>query len=406
MAGIEKAPLRGDRSDPHLIRIAPQQQTAHTMEAVELEIGHRAHAEMVVKPLNQTAAAGMGLAAEIGQGDGLLGVVIEPALGSLDDLDARRRTRQVAELIGTMDQGFQEQRDQILQNQTLAGGPLQTPRIVQRQGEDLTQIGTQDLAAQRINRKHVAAQSPLLIQAPATHSLSPVAERLAREDHQAQHHIPGQGEVNVPFAVQAEKTGGRQGMAMGPQGRTPSAGLEVEADRDLIRRLGPPAMDPPVQPKLQQPQWPDPDRQPPAGKVAAFELEQLQRQAKPVQHRLQLLHTRPAQGRQGGALRPAGAGRIGPLPHRVRRGKVLRFLSMTTHSPSAQWLNKPWTVHLPATQITNARSQTKVTNTIKLSSHSPGSPPENAIRFSPCLPASQQRLRSIHAPSSSLPVQS
>ena len=117
VAGVEKAPRCSDRSDSHLIGIGPQQQPAHAVEASKLDIGHRSHAEMVAESLDQAAAAGMGLTAEIGQGDGLLGVVIQPALGCLHDLDARRWTRQPADLVCAMDQGLQEQGKQILQNQ-------------------------------------------------------------------------------------------------------------------------------------------------------------------------------------------------------------------------------------------------------------------------------------------------
>ena len=45
----------------------------------------------------------MGLTAEFGQGDRLLGVVVQPALGRLHNLDARRWARQPANLIRAMD---------------------------------------------------------------------------------------------------------------------------------------------------------------------------------------------------------------------------------------------------------------------------------------------------------------
>jgi hypothetical protein len=76
VAGVEKAPLRSDRSDSHLIGIGPQQQPAHAVEALKLDVGHRSHAEVVAEALDQAAAAGMGLTAEFSQGDGLQGVVM------------------------------------------------------------------------------------------------------------------------------------------------------------------------------------------------------------------------------------------------------------------------------------------------------------------------------------------
>jgi hypothetical protein len=175
VAGVEKAPLRSDRSDSHLIGIGPQQQPAHAVEASKLDIGHRSHAEVVAEALDQAAAAGMGLTAEIGQGDGLLGVVIQPALGCLHDLDARRWTQQSAGLVCAMDQGLQEQGKQILQDQPLAGRLLQTPGIARHQGKDLSQIGTQALAAKGINQEQIAATGPLKIEASTTQLIGPVA---------------------------------------------------------------------------------------------------------------------------------------------------------------------------------------------------------------------------------------
>lgn len=204
VAGVEKAPLRSDRSDSHLIGIGPQQQPAHAVEASKLDVGHRSHAEVVAEALDQAAAAGMGLTAEIGQGDGLLGVVIQPALGCLHDLDARRWTRQSADLVCAMDQGLQEQGKQILQNQPLAKRLLQTPGIARHQGKDLSQIGTQALAANWINQEQIAAAGPLKIEALTTQLIGPVAQRVDGNHHQPQHHLPGEREVHLAATVHAE----------------------------------------------------------------------------------------------------------------------------------------------------------------------------------------------------------
>ena len=159
---------------------------------------------MVAEALDQAAAAGMGMTAEFSQGDGLLGVVMQPVLGSLHDLDARRWTWQPAALVRAMDQGLQEQGKQILQDQSLAGRLLQTPGIACHQGKDLSQIGTQALAAKGINREHIGAAGPLKIEASTTQLIGPVAERVARNHHQPQHHLLGESEVHLAAAVHAE----------------------------------------------------------------------------------------------------------------------------------------------------------------------------------------------------------
>ena len=93
---------------------------------------------------------------------------------------------------------------------------------------------------------------------------------------------------------------------MGPQRRPDPGRLEVETDRELAQRLGPPAVDATVHSQPRQPQWTDRDRHRPAAEVAAIKLEQAQRLAQALDHRLHLIDARPAQESPGGRSRATG----------------------------------------------------------------------------------------------------
>ena len=104
---------------------------------------------------------------------------------------------------------------------------------------------------------------------------------------------------------------------MGSHRRPDPGRLEVETDGELTQRLGPPAVDATVHSQLQQPQRADPDRHHPAGEIAPIELEQLQWHSQAADHRLHLLHGRPALLAPGGRSRAAGRS-SGELGHRKR----------------------------------------------------------------------------------------
>ena len=123
---------------------------------------------------------------------------------------------------------------------------------------------------------------------------------------------------------------------MGPHRRPDPGRLEIEADRELTQRLGPPAVDASVHPQPQQPQRADPDRHHTAGEMAAIKLEQLQWHSQAADHHLHLLQARTALLDPGGRSRAAGSGN-GELGHRKRilHGSV-RLLSNPSEIKQSQ----------------------------------------------------------------------
>ena len=125
---------------------------------------------------------------------------------------------------------------------------------------------------------------------------------------------------------------------MGPHRRPDRGRLEVEANRELAQRLGPPAVDATVHSQPRQPQRTDRDRHHPAAEVAAIELEQPQRLTQALDHRLHLIDARPAQVGPGGRSRAAGSGSE-QLGHRhAPCMEDVRFLSNPSEIMPSQWV--------------------------------------------------------------------
>ena len=273
-------------------RIGREQLASHPVEALELEEGHRAHAQMILEALDQAAAAGVHLAAQGIEGDRPLRILRHPPLGEFDDLDPGRRTRQAPLQLGPMDEGLHQQRHQVRLGKSVPACQGEGAGVGLGRGEQAPQGVSQHGEALGIQRHPVGGEA-FIGQGRRPEPLRPVREAVPIDQHHRQLAGRSRGEMDLAPAFQPEEAGFRQEMAMGTE-RRGEARIEAEGHDLPAGEFRPAYVDAHGEAETQELQGCESEKEQIPYLPAPCELEQLDRQTAAPQQGLRLLHAAEA----------------------------------------------------------------------------------------------------------------
>ncbi len=280
------------------------------MQPAQLQEGHRSHAEMLLKALQQAAPSGRHFTAEGIEADRLSGVLPHPPLRRLHSSiraggRASRCRGMASRARASTSRGIRSRASsrRVLAWRSRAGSA--------RPGRRAGAGRSAPSGAPGVHPLPVAPQHRFL--QPRTAQLQrPLQKPLPIQAEQRQAAVPGGGEVDLPRPGQAEEGRGRQRNAMGAEAVAARLLPEIEGDQLPIPGLGTPAVEGLVEAQPQQLHRSEIHRQHLRLQGAARELGELHRQH-PAEGLLHPGHIPDGRRRSGSALFECSVARTLPI---------------------------------------------------------------------------------------------